>query len=151
MNQEDKIFNIELKIDGNYDYFNKNSETTRTKRIIEEINLSAIKRKYERGDKLSDFEKFFLMLLFDNKREMIKFSKGDEKLESLCRELIKLYENPEFIKETEEYLVDKGKNEIKNAKYDVAENMLYEGCSYDLIKEATGLTTEEIDKIEIKE
>ncbi len=130
-----------------------------------EINLAYVNQKYYNKEKMSRYEKALLMLLIEDEEELRKIMEGDYMLEevgkdiinySRAKEIVTAYVN-EMIEENyrnnlaREEGYDKGhKDGIEQNKIEVAKSMLKKKIELEIISECTGLSIEEIIKINEK-
>ena len=148
---EDKIV-IQINID-NYTLYKEEGEIVKfelrsEKGIVDKsfikkyhVNLEVIYKKYYNKEKLTRMEKIFLMLKLVNKKELYNLSRGDELMERIYDELIKLSNDKRNLlsySKEELYLMcakEEGENEgIKKGRIQGLEEGRQEGI-YEGIKE----------------
>ena len=126
------------------------------------IDLEYIENKYYNEDEITREEKLLLMLKEEKREKLKEISKGDKIMKEVYKKLEELSEDKDLAllydaKEREE---EKRKEELEYAKElgytsginegieKTAKNMLNKNMDISIISEITGLSKEEIQKIE---
>ena len=125
------------------------------------IDLFKIEKKYYNKREINALEKLMLMLVLTNKKDLEKVSGGDPKLKKVEEELETL-SSEEFITEAEREMWERRKYQdfrlegfeegeskgIQKTQKEIVLNMLKNNLDIETIMKYTGLTLEEVQKIQ---
>ena len=146
------------KVIEKYAFTNEKGEYLTDKIQLIHIYLPNIRKK--EYNKLKDWEK--LLLVFnENKIESLKIAKGDKIMEEYVKDAVDTSDEEEIIglydkelhleklrlSELEEERVEAREQGEKSKQIEIARNMINKGMDKEIIKELTGLSTEELNNI----
>lgn len=148
---------------------------------IYHVNLKKVRKMYYNKDKLNKFEKELLLMTIDDEKELNNISKGCKEMETVVKKISKISKEEELqgiydIEERQEFIqnrireyareegydeglkegIDAGKKEgikegaVKKQK-EIAKKLFDSGVPFDIIKNSTGLSKEEILNVIDKE
>lgn len=106
---------------------------------------------------LSERDKYFKLLTLNKKDDLEILSKGDEIMEDAANKIVSLSNDPGFISELEKQQIEEYAREvalnkkITDEKNRIAKKMLDKGSDIDFISECTGLSIDDIEKLQLFE
>jgi len=131
------------------------------------INMAKAYDKWYNKEELTKFEKILLIMMLEEKEELLKVSKGDKELELMVRKIFEESEDPNIIglydkDEMNAWMMDVAKEVAKeegieqgieqgqNEKsIEIAKSMIKDNESLDKIAKYTGLSLEEVENLKI--